>query len=192
METRMKPEVKKDNETEFNYEAAMERQRELAKREKISIVFYNDGNVNYDGTRSNKDMANDLSHCFVLAGSKAMNPNEIEDFFQTANDMLNYEYHVSAESCITFLWEKLSEKTGYSYAFEQGIWICDNTSQDLLDVDTGACCLAEAIAVWMLMQLGEYLEDYEEIKAIFDKNCGEIDRVLRVSLIEEKLKKRDF
>lgn len=153
--------------------------------EKIKVIYFGNGGeecLRYD---ANGEIIKDAFHCFLLAGSNELSSWDIEKLLDRANDILIDEFGLDAQPCQTLMGYEGGDMTSCFYAFEQGIWIRENTSKLLLEADTGVCTLPEAIALWMIMQLGEYLDDYEQIKLEFEASCKDIDRILSGSTIKK-------
>jgi hypothetical protein len=171
----------RESEAGYNFEEEMEKIRKNGLKDKIGVIYY--GNREESEEPYSNEFVKYPFHCFILSGSKELNPFEIEHLLDEANDLLIDKYQVSAESCITYVSNEMRELTGYGYAFEQGIWITERTSKLLLAADTGDCALEEAIAIWLMMQLGEYLEDYEQVKSHFEQCCRDINKILSSSSV---------
>ncbi|MEI8216552.1 MAG: hypothetical protein WCF96_05585 [Eubacteriales bacterium] len=157
------------------------------RNEKIKVIYFGNGGEECVRCDDNGEIIKDSFHYFLLEGSKELGSWEIEHFLDMANDILIDKFGIDAQPCQTLMTNEDGDLRSSFYAFEQGIWIRENTSKLLLEANTGVCTLPEAIALWMIMQLGEYLDDYEQIKLEFEASCKDIDRILGGSIIQKSL-----
>ena len=164
------------------------------RREKVNLLYFSAKNpyprceADDSGT-TEASMPTNMDHYFILTGSKKLDPFRIADLLEPAYRALDL-LGVCAQPCITNCIEGMLEETGYDFAFEDWITITPDTAPELLSTDTGSVSLAEAIAIWVLKQLGGEMDNVDEVIEEYALHCIGIEPILSAALKEVQVSKQ--